>query len=57
MKVQERIFSTLEQMQVPSGTGPDVQRSKRPLLASCNRCKCPMVIGQMKQPFPSGEVS
>ena len=27
------MVSTLEQMQVPNGTGPGVQRSKRPLLA------------------------
>ena len=25
-------------MQVPNGTGPDVRRSKRPLLASRTRC-------------------
>ena len=25
-------------MQVPNGTGPGVRRSKRTLLASCNRC-------------------
>ena len=30
--------STLEQMQVPNGTGPGVRRSKRPLLASHTRC-------------------
>ena len=30
--------STLEQMQVPNGTGPGVWRSKRPLLASRTRC-------------------
>ena len=29
---------TLEQMQVPNGTGPGVRRSKRPLLASRIRC-------------------
>ena len=28
------MVSTLEQMQVPNGTGPGVRRSKRPLLAS-----------------------
>ena len=28
------MVSTLEQMQVPSGTGPGVGRSKRPLFAS-----------------------
>ena len=28
------MVSTLEQMQVPNGTGPGVQRSTRPLLAS-----------------------
>ena len=32
------MVSTLEQMQVPNGTGPGVQRSKRPLLASHTRC-------------------
>ena len=30
--------STLEQMQVPNGTGPGVRRSKRPLLASHTGC-------------------
>ena len=29
---------SLEQMQVPNGTGPGVRRSKRPLLASHTRC-------------------
>ena len=29
-------------LQVPYGTGPGVRRSKRPLLASRTRCKCPM---------------
>ena len=29
---------SLEQMQVPHGTGPGVRRSKRPLLASRTRC-------------------
>ena len=33
-----RMVSTLEQMQVPNGTGPGVRRSKRPLLASRTRC-------------------
>ena len=28
------MVSTLEQMQVPNGTGPGIRRSKRPLLAS-----------------------
>ena len=37
-QVQERMVSTLEQMQVPNGTGPGVRRSKRPLLASRTRC-------------------
>ena len=37
-QAQERIVSTLEQMQVPNGTGPGVRRSKRPLLASRTRC-------------------
>ena len=32
------MVSTLEQMQVPNGTGPGVWRSKRPLLASRTRC-------------------
>ena len=32
------MVSTLEQMQVPNGTGPGVQRSQRPLLASRTRC-------------------
>ena len=31
---------TLEQIQVPNGTGPGVQGSNRPLLASRIRCKC-----------------
>ena len=32
------MVSTLEQMQVPKGTGPGVRRSKRPLFASRTRC-------------------
>ena len=32
------MVSTLEQTQVPNGTGPGVRRSKRPLLASRTRC-------------------
>ena len=32
------MVSTLEQMQVPNGTGPGVRRSKRPLLANRTRC-------------------
>ena len=36
-QVQERMVSTLEQMQVPNGTGPGVRRSKR-VLASRTRC-------------------
>ena len=32
------MVSTLEQMQVPNGTGPGVRGSKRPLLASRTRC-------------------
>ena len=32
------MVSTLEQMQVPNGTGPGVRMSKRSLLASCIRC-------------------
>ena len=35
---EEKMVSTLEQMQVQKGTGPGVQRSKRPLLASRTRC-------------------
>ena len=37
-KFQERMVSTLEQMQVPNGTGPGDRRSKRPLLARRTRC-------------------
>ena len=37
-QAQERMVSTLEQMQVPNGTGPGVRRSKRPPLASRTRC-------------------
>ena len=33
-----KVVSTLEQMQVPNGTGPGVRRSKRPLLGSRTRC-------------------
>ena len=32
------MVSTLEQMQVPNGTGPGVRRIKRSLLASRTRC-------------------
>ena len=32
------MVSKLEQMQVPNGTRPGVRRSKRPLLASRDRC-------------------
>ena len=32
------MVSTLEQMQVPNGTGPGVRRGKRSLLASRIRC-------------------
>ena len=32
------MVSTLEQMQIPNGTGTGVRRSKRPLLASRTRC-------------------
>ena len=39
LQVQERMSSTLEQMQVPNGTGPGVWRSKRPFLASRTPCK------------------
>ena len=42
------MVSTLEQMQVPNGTGLSFRRSKRPLLASRTRCnvlwKPPLVI-------------
>ena len=31
------MVSTIEQMQVPNGTGPGVRRSKRPLLTSRTR--------------------
>ena len=41
-KVQERMVSTLEQIQVQKGIGPGIRRSKCPLLASCIRCKCSM---------------
>ena len=41
MTRQEKMFSTLEQMQVPNWTGPGVWRSKRPLLASRPRCNIP----------------
>ena len=36
-KFREETVSTLEQMQVPKGTGPGVRRSKRPLFASRTR--------------------
>ena len=32
------MVSTLEQMNVPNGTGQGVRRSKRPMLASRTRC-------------------
>ena len=35
---QKRMVSTLEQMQVPNGTGLGVRMSKRPLFASHTRC-------------------
>ena len=38
-QVQAGMVSTLEQIQVRNGTGPGVRRSKRPLFASCTRCK------------------
>ena len=47
-QVQERMVSTLEQMQDPNGTGPGVRNSKRPLLASLTRCKCPMETSRNK---------
>ena len=34
------MFLTLEQKQVPNGTGPGVPRSKHPLLACHIRCIC-----------------
>ena len=37
-QAQEKIVSTLEQMQVQNETGQGVRRSKRPLLASRTRC-------------------
>ena len=37
LQAQVKMVSTLEQMQVPNGTGPGVRRSKRPLLASRTR--------------------
>ena len=42
------MVSTLEQMQVPNGTGPGVRRGKRPLLASrtcCNVLWKPLKFG------------
>ena len=38
MTSSEKMVSTLEQMQVPNGTGPGVRRSKRPLMPSRIRC-------------------
>ena len=38
IEVQERMVSTLEQMQDPNWTDAGVRRSKRPLLASRTRC-------------------
>ena len=35
---QEKKVSTLEQMQIPNGTGPGVGGSKRPLFANRTRC-------------------
>ena len=40
-QAQERTVPTLEQTQVPNGTGPGVRRSKRPLPASRTRCNAP----------------
>ena len=37
-KLRKKMVSTLEQKQVPHGTGPGVRRSKRPLLASRILC-------------------
>ena len=38
MTMSGEMVSTLEQVQVPNGTGSGVRRSKRPLLASHTRC-------------------
>ena len=37
-KFRKEWSQKLKQMQVQNGTGPDVRRSKRPLLASRTRC-------------------
>ena len=54
------MVSTLEQMQVPNGTGPGVRRSKRPLLA-CRTCcnvlwKPPNSVIRSKSVFKSSSV-
>ena len=41
MTSSEKNRIILEQMQVLFYTGPSVRMSKRPLLASCTRCKYP----------------
>ena len=41
-KVQERLVSTLEHLQVREWAGPGDRRSKRPLFACHIRCKCSM---------------
>ena len=54
------MVSTLEQMQVPNGTGPGVRRSKRPLLASRTRCnvlwKPPKLVIKSKSVIKSSSV-
>ena len=50
-QVQERMVSTLEQTQVPNGTGPDVRRSKRPLLASRTHKKLSILSLALLLPF------
>ena len=54
------MVSTLEQMQVPNGTGPGVRRSKRPLLASRTRCnvlwKPPKLVIRSKSVMKSSSV-
>ena len=44
------MVSTLEQMQVSNGTGPDVpdEGNKRPLLASRTRCKYSMETSHIR---------
>ena len=49
VRSQERMVSTWEKMQTSNGTGPGVRRSRRPLLASCTRCKYPMETSRKKE--------